>query len=83
MSSSLMARSPGLGAFTGSSATASWAARHVCSALGAVVKCPWQSMIMISPVAPDAGAYVVAAYSPSAADGTPQHEQDVPITVTP
>lgn len=34
-------------------------------------------------VAPGAGAYVVAAYSPSAADGTPQHEQDVPVTVTP
>jgi hypothetical protein len=34
-------------------------------------------------VAPDAGHYVVAAYSPSAADGSAQHEQDVPVTVTP
>ena len=34
-------------------------------------------------VAPDAGHYVVAAYSPSAMDGSPQHEQDVPVTITP
>lgn len=34
-------------------------------------------------VAPDAGHYVVAAYSPSAVDGSPQHEQDVPVAVTP
>jgi hypothetical protein len=34
-------------------------------------------------VAPDAGHYVVAAYSASAMDGSPQHEQDVPVTVTP
>jgi hypothetical protein len=34
-------------------------------------------------VAPGAGHYVVAAYSPSAMDGSPQHEQDVPVTVTP
>ena len=34
-------------------------------------------------VAPTAGPYVVAAYSQSAADGSRQHEQDVPITVTP
>jgi hypothetical protein len=34
-------------------------------------------------VAPSAGHYVVAAYSPSAMDGSPQHEQDVPLTVTP
>ena len=32
-------------------------------------------------VAPGAGHYVVAAYSPSAMDGSPQHEQDVPVTV--
>jgi hypothetical protein len=32
--------------------------------------------------APSAGAATVAAYAPSAADGTPQHEQDVPVTVT-
>ena len=29
------------------------------------------------------GALTVVAFSPSAADGTPQHEVDVPITVTP
>jgi hypothetical protein len=29
------------------------------------------------------GALTVAAFSPSAADGTPQHEVDVPVTVTP
>jgi|tagenome__1003787_1003787.scaffolds.fasta_scaffold20953295_1 hypothetical protein len=34
-------------------------------------------------VAPAGGRYVVAAYSPSALDGSPQHEQDVPVTVTP
>ena len=34
-------------------------------------------------VAPAPGHYVVAAYSPSAMDGSPQHEQDVPVTVTP
>jgi Immunoglobulin-like domain of bacterial spore germination len=34
-------------------------------------------------VAPDGGRYVVAAYSQSAADGSRQHEQDVPVTVTP
>ena len=34
-------------------------------------------------VAPEAGHYVVAAYSQSAADGSRQHEQDVPVTVTP
>jgi hypothetical protein len=33
--------------------------------------------------APSPGAYTVAAYAPSAADGTAQHEQDIPITVTP
>jgi hypothetical protein len=31
--------------------------------------------------APSAGAATVAAYSPSAADGSRQHEQDVPVTV--
>jgi Immunoglobulin-like domain of bacterial spore germination len=30
-----------------------------------------------------AGALVVAAFAPSAADGTPQHEVDVPVTVVP
>jgi hypothetical protein len=34
-------------------------------------------------VAPAGGRYVVAAYSASAVDGSPQHEQDVPVTVTP
>jgi immunoglobulin-like protein involved in spore germination len=33
--------------------------------------------------APSAGPATVAAYSPSAADGSRQHEQDVPVTVTP
>jgi hypothetical protein len=33
--------------------------------------------------APSGGAATVAAYSPSAADGSRQHEQDVPVTVTP
>jgi hypothetical protein len=27
------------------------------------------------------GAATIAAYAPSAADGTPQHEQDVPVIV--
>ena len=31
--------------------------------------------------APSPGGVTVAAYAPSAADGTPQHEQDIPITV--
>jgi Immunoglobulin-like domain of bacterial spore germination len=30
-----------------------------------------------------AGAVTVAAFSPSAADGTPQHEVDVPVTIQP
>jgi hypothetical protein len=30
---------------------------------------------------PSPGALTVAAYSPSAADGTPQHEQDIAVTV--
>jgi len=34
-------------------------------------------------VAPASGHYVVAAYSQSAMDGSRQHEQDVPVTVTP
>jgi Immunoglobulin-like domain of bacterial spore germination len=33
--------------------------------------------------APSAGAATVAAYAPSAADGSRQHEQDVPVTVMP
>jgi immunoglobulin-like protein involved in spore germination len=33
--------------------------------------------------APSTGAATVAAYAPSAADGTPQHEQDVAVTITP
>jgi hypothetical protein len=33
--------------------------------------------------APTGGAMTIAAYSPSAEDGTPQHEQDVPVLVTP
>lgn len=33
--------------------------------------------------APGPGSFTVAAFAPSAADGTPQHEQDVPVTVRP
>lgn len=33
--------------------------------------------------APDAGRYVIAVYSPSAADGRAQHEQDVTVDVVP
>lgn len=33
--------------------------------------------------APAAGAATLRAYAPSAADGTPQHQVDVPLTVTP
>jgi hypothetical protein len=33
--------------------------------------------------APAAGAASVAAYAPSAVDGSPQHEQDVPVTIKP
>lgn len=33
--------------------------------------------------APDTGAATIAAYAPSAVDGSPQHEQDVPVTITP
>jgi hypothetical protein len=33
--------------------------------------------------APSAGKATVAVYSPSAADGSAQHEQDVPVTVRP
>jgi hypothetical protein len=33
--------------------------------------------------APSAGAAVVTAFAPSAENGTPQHQVDVPVTVTP
>jgi hypothetical protein len=33
--------------------------------------------------APSAGPAVVTAFAPSAEDGTPQHQVDVPVTVTP
>jgi hypothetical protein len=33
--------------------------------------------------APSAGAATVSAFAPSAEDGTPQHQVDVPVTVTP
>jgi hypothetical protein len=42
---------------------------------------PGRGTFAVSLTAPDAGDYVVAAYAPSAADGTPQHEQDLPVTV--
>ena len=34
-------------------------------------------------LAPNGGAATIAAYAPSAADGTPQHEQDLPVIVKP
>jgi len=42
---------------------------------------PGRGTFAVHLTAPDAGDYVVAAYAPSAADGTPQHEQDLPVTV--
>jgi hypothetical protein len=42
---------------------------------------PGRGAFAVRLTAPGAGDYVVAAYAPSAADGTPQHEQDVPVTV--
>ena len=51
----------------------------VTAAEGAPARGPFTGTL----VAPGAGAYVVAAYSPSAMDGSRQHEQDVPVTVTP
>jgi hypothetical protein len=51
----------------------------VTAAEGAPGRGPFSGTLL----APAAGRYVVAAYSPSAVDGSPQHEQDVPVTVTP
>ncbi len=53
--------------------------RVVTAAEGAPGRGPFSGTLL----APAAGGYVVAAYSASAADGSPQHEQDVPVTVTP
>ena len=44
---------------------------------------PAQGTFATTLVAPTAGAMTIAAYAPSAEDGTPQHEQDVPVVVTP
>jgi hypothetical protein len=51
----------------------------VTAAEGAPGRGPFSGTLL----APAAGRYVVAAYSPSAVDGSPQHEQDVPVRVTP
>jgi len=51
----------------------------VTAAEGAPGRGPFSGTLL----APAAGRYVVAAYSPSAADGSRQHEQDVPVTVKP
>ena len=54
--------------------------KRVCTAAeGAPGRGPFSGTL----VAPASGHYVVAAYSPSAMDGSPQHEQDFPVTVTP
>ena len=44
---------------------------------------PAQGTFATTLAAPTAGAMTIAAYAPSAEDGTPQHEQDVPVVVTP
>jgi hypothetical protein len=44
---------------------------------------PGRGTFSVSLHAPSAGPATVAVYSPSAADGSRQHEQDVPLTVTP
>jgi hypothetical protein len=44
---------------------------------------PERGTFSTSLTAPNTGAATVAAYAPSAADGSPQHEQDVPVVVTP
>ena len=43
---------------------------------------PGRGTFALDLTAPGAGHYTVAAYAPSAADGTPQHEQDIPVTVS-
>lgn len=44
---------------------------------------PGRGTFSISLHAPSGGAATVEAYSPSAADGSRQHEQDIEVTVTP
>jgi hypothetical protein len=44
---------------------------------------PEQGTFTTTLTSPTDGAMTVAAYSPSAEDGTPQHEQDVPVLVRP
>ncbi|MBA3844878.1 MAG: hypothetical protein H0X39_20070, partial [Actinobacteria bacterium] len=42
---------------------------------------PGRGTFAVQLTAPGVGDYVVAAYASSAADGTPQHEQDLPVSV--
>ena len=51
----------------------------VTAAEGAPGRGPFSGTLL----APDAGSYVVAAYSAVGRGRLPQHEQDVPVTVTP
>jgi immunoglobulin-like protein involved in spore germination len=44
---------------------------------------PARGTFTLTMQAPEAGPATVVAYSPSAADGTPQHEQQVKVTVMP
>jgi hypothetical protein len=44
---------------------------------------PGRGTFSVELQAPSPGAATVEAYSPSAADGSRQHEQDVPVVVTP
>jgi hypothetical protein len=44
---------------------------------------PGRGTFSVTLHAPSAGRATVAAYSPSAADGSRQHEQDVPVIVKP
>lgn len=44
---------------------------------------PARGTFSVTLQAPPPGALTIVAYAPSAADGTPQHEQQIAITVTP
>jgi hypothetical protein len=43
---------------------------------------PGRGTFSVGLTAPKSGPATVVAFAPSAADGTPQHEQDVPVTVS-
>jgi Immunoglobulin-like domain of bacterial spore germination/Sporulation and spore germination len=43
---------------------------------------PGRGAFSVALTAPKTGPATVAAFAPSAADGSPQHEQDVPVTVS-